>query len=165
MSSEKPSPPPADVPIPTEGRLLGLDYGAVRVGVAVSTWEQNIASPLETITRTVPEVDAQRLLSLVDEYRIVGIVVGLPVHMSGDEGGSAFQAREFGRWVAETTGMPTTFWDERFTSTIAEAHLLSADLSRQKRKSHRDKIAAAIMLQAFLDAEDRTAPPAPTRDD
>ncbi|MFQ5732404.1 MAG: Holliday junction resolvase RuvX [Planctomycetaceae bacterium] len=149
---------------PTEGRLLGLDYGTKRVGVAVSTYEQNIASPLETLTRTVDDVDAQTLRTIADEYRVVGIVVGLPVHMSGDEGGSAHRARVFGAWVAKATGLPVTYWDERFTSAIAEAHLLSADLSSRKRKTHRDKLAATFMLQAFLDAEDRTAPPVPTRD-
>ena len=150
--------------MPTEGRLLGLDYGSKRVGVAVSTYEQNIASPLETITRTVDEVDAQTLIAIVDEYRVVGVVVGLPVHMSGDEGAKAAEARDFGNWVAELTGLPLCFWDERFTSAMAENLLLQAGMTSKKRKKRLDKVAAQLMLQSFLDSTDRTEPPRPLRD-
>jgi putative pre-16S rRNA nuclease len=141
--------------IPTEGRLLGLDYGHVRVGVAVSTPEQNIASPLENYTRGSDAADADFLRRIVDEYRIAGLVVGLPVHMSGDESESSRLAREFGAWVGRVTGLPVAFWDERFTSSLAEAHLLSARLSKKKRAARRDKLAATFLLQSYLDADDR----------
>lgn len=165
-SSDTPPGEPAaeGAPFPTEGRLLGLDYGQKRVGIAVSTYEQNIASPLENYTRVNDGVDASALRQIADEYRIVGIVVGLPVHMSGDEGGQAHQARQFGAWVARETGLPVAFWDERFTSAIAEAELLSAGMTSKQRKARRDKLAAMYLLQSFLDAEDRGAAPQSIRD-
>lgn len=141
--------------LPTEGRLLGIDYGHVRVGIAVSTPEQNIASPLENYTRGSDDADAEFLRELVDEYRIVGIVVGLPVHMSGDESESSRRAREFGAWVGRVTGLPVAFWDERFTSSMAEAHLMSAQLTKKQRAARRDKLAATFLLQSYLDADDR----------
>jgi len=140
---------------PAEGRLLGLDFGTKRVGVAVSTPEQTIASPLEIHTRQGDIPDAQYFSGLAAEYSVVGLVVGLPVHMSGDEGGKASEAREFGDWCSRTTGLPVRYWDERYTSAIAEEHLLAAKLSRKKRKARIDKLAAQIMLQSYLDAEDR----------
>ena len=75
--------------VPTHGRLLGLDYGTRRVGLAVSNDEQTISSPLENYTRRGEQKDARYLIAIVSEYRIDGIVVGLPVHMSGEEGGKA----------------------------------------------------------------------------
>lgn len=155
--------PPAP-PFPTEGRLLGLDYGRKRIGIAVSTPEQTIASPLENYTRRNPAADARHIRALAEDYRIAGLVVGLPVHMSGAEGQLAEEAREFGRWIAEQTGRPVTFWDERFTSQQAEAHLLAAELTKKKRKARRDKLAAMFLLQAFLDAENRHAAPPALRD-
>lgn len=144
---------------PTEGRLLGIDYGRKRVGIAVSTPEQTIASPLETFVRRSPQHDAPHLRKVADEYRVVGIVVGLPVHMSGDEGELARQARAFGEWLAEVTGLPVRYWDERFTTATAEAHLFAADLPERRRREILDKLAAQIMLQSFLDAEDRDRAP------
>ena len=140
---------------PVQGRLLGLDYGTKRVGIAVSTTEQNIASPLENYTRQREEQDGLHYSKLVMEYSIVGLVVGLPVHLSGEESEKSREAREFGNWVATVTGLPVCFWDERFTSVMAEEHLMFAELSKKKRKNRLDKLASQIMLQSFLDAEDR----------
>lgn len=137
--------------VPRTGRLLGLDYGTKRVGIALSTPEQNLASPLENYTRFGPDTDAAFLRELVAEYRVVGLVVGLPVHMSGDEGEKAREAREYGRWAAAATGLPVAWWDERYTTLLAEEALISAGLSRKKREQRLDKLAAQIMLQAFLD--------------
>lgn len=136
---------------PTYGVLLGLDYGTRRIGIAVSTREQTISSPLWNYTRSVPEVDAHELKALADEYRAVGLVVGLPMHMSGDEGEKAKEAREFGSWAHEVTGLPVCFWDERHTTTMADDYLRQASLSRKKRKARLDKLAAQIILQGFLE--------------
>lgn len=144
---------------PTEGRLLGLDFGTRRLGVAVSTPEQSIASPLETLQVFSDEVTEGHLRQLVAEYGIVGLVVGLPVHMSGEEGEKARQARTFGQRLAERLNLPVCFWDERFTSALADDALAEAGLSRQKRKARLDKLAAQMMLQSFLDAPDRDAAP------
>jgi putative Holliday junction resolvase len=144
---------------PTQGALLGLDFGTKRIGVAVSTPSQTIASPLENLTRSGLEADARRLRAIAGDYRAVGLVVGLPVHMSGDEGALARQARDFGEWAGRATGLPVRFWDERFSSMAAEAHLLAAELSKKKRQRRLDKLAAQIMLQAYLDAADRNIQP------
>lgn len=160
-SSEPASKPPApdERPFPSEGRLLGLDFGTKRLGIAVSTPDQNIASPLENYDRKNPRLDAKRLRELTQEYRIAGLVVGLPVHMSGDEGGLARSAREFGLWIAQETSLPLRFWDERFTSALAEEILQAASLTKKQRKARKDKLAAYLLLQSFLDAKDRDQKP------
>lgn len=151
--SEVRDPKPA---IPAAGRLLGLDFGTKRVGVAVSDSEQRYAAPLAMIPRSSAKGDAVALGRLAEENAAVGLVVGLPVHMSGDEGTKAKQAREFGSWAGRTTGLPVAYWDERHSSTIAEGRLLGAGLSEKKRKEKLDALAAQIMLQSYLDAPDRT---------
>jgi putative Holliday junction resolvase len=142
--------------ISTSGRLLGLDFGTKRVGVAISDFEQRYAAPLAMIPRSSAKGDAVALLRLAEENAAVGLVVGLPVHMSGDEGTKAKQAREFGTWAGRTAGLPVAYWDERHSSTIAEGRLLGAGMSEKKRKAKLDALAAQIMLQSYLDAPDRT---------
>lgn len=137
--------------VPDDGRLMGLDYGTVRVGVAVSTPEQSIASPFENYTRRGEKADARFLKETADENRIVGIVVGLPRHTGGEEGTKAAEARAFGKWVGEVTGRPVCFWDERFTSSVAEDYLRDAGVPWHRRKERLDMLAAQIMLQSFLD--------------
>lgn len=158
-SSEKNRDDGAESEFPQEGRLLGLDFGTKRLGIAVSTPEQSISSPLENYDRRSPALDAKHLAELVDEYRIAGLVVGLPVHMSGDEGGLAKQAREFGDWLAKETNRPVRYWDERFTSAQAEEILQAASLTKKQRKARKDKLAAQLLLQSFLDAKDRNQKP------
>lgn len=153
------SPPAEEKPFPAEGRLLGIDFGTRRLGIAVSTPEQNIASPLENYDRRSPALDLKRLREIVQEYRIKALVVGLPVHMSGDEGGIARNAREFGDWLAKETDLPVRFWDERFTSARAEEILQAAELTKKKRKARKDKLAAYLLLQSFLDADNRDQKP------
>lgn len=151
--------PPDQHPFPSEGRLMGVDFGTKRLGIAISTPEQNLASPLENYDRRSPNLDAKHLKELAMDYRIAGLVVGLPVHMSGDEGGLARSAREFGNWLAEEIGLPLRFWDERFTSATAEEILQSASLTKKQRKARKDKLAAYLLLQSFLDAENRDQKP------
>ena len=150
-------------PFPQTGRLLGIDYGTKRIGLAVCNPEQTIAGAVESYTRVNPTADAARLRQIVQDYRIDGLVVGLPVHMSGEEGAKAREARAFGLWAAKETGRPVRFFDERFTSLSAEAHLLSAGLTKKKRQARIDKLAAQFLLQAYLDSPDRTAGPADLR--
>ncbi len=136
--------------LPAAGRLLGLDFGERRVGLALSNPEQTIATPLENYTRQNDLLDARLLMKTVRDYRVVGVVVGLPIHLSGDEGVKARESRAYGAWVAQTTGLPVGYHDERFTTAVAEDYLLAADYSRKKRKARRDMLAAQIMLQSFL---------------
>lgn len=145
--------------VPARGTLLGLDYGTKRIGVAVSTPEQTIASPLENYTCRNETEDTALLQRIAREYQAVGVVVGLPVHMSGDEGGKAREARAFGDWVGQVVGLPVVFWDERYSSAMAELYLQQSDLSPKKRKARLDKVAAQVMLQSFLDSDDRQRAP------
>ena len=150
--------------LPTTGALLGIDYGSKRLGFAVCDREQCIASPVENYQRQTPAVDARALHRLIEDYRIVGLVVGLPVHMSGDEGAQAQEARQFGEWAAAETELPLLFWDERFSSHAADVALFQGEMSKKKHKNRRDMLAARAILQSFLDAEDRTSGPADLRD-
>jgi putative Holliday junction resolvase len=144
------------------GRLLGVDYGTVRIGLAVSDPDRKIAFPLTTYTRINREADAAWFRKLVADETPVGLVVGLPVHASGDEGQKAREARAFGAWLAEVTGLPVVFYDERFTTVLAESALWEAGLTHKKRKARRDRVAAQMFLQAYLDAGCPTeAPPGP----
>jgi putative Holliday junction resolvase len=129
-----------------------VDYGSVRVGLAVSDSGRKIAFPLATRTRQGAERDAAFLRDLVEAEEIAEVVVGLPVHLSGREGQKAAEARAFGAWVGATTGRPVVFYDERFTTAQAEEHLWAAGLTHKRRKERRDRVAAQIMLQAYLDA-------------
>lgn len=137
---------------PNQGRLLGLDYGTRRIGLAISNPEQTIASPLENYTRVNETHDAKHLARVAAEYRVAGLIVGLPLHaLSGDEGEKAKEARAFGTWVAAATKLPVCYHDERYTSAIAEERLREADFSKKKIKAKLDKLAAQIMLQSFLE--------------
>lgn len=144
---------------PEEGRLLGLDYGTKRIGVAISTFEQNIASPLENYTRQTELQDQNFLTKIIREYQCKGLVVGLPVHMSGDEGQKAKEARQFGNWISQFAQIPVRFWDERYSSASAEEFLVNVNISKNKRKAYLDKLAAQIILQSFLDSVDRNQIP------
>lgn len=145
-------------PFPGTGRLLGLDYGTKRIGIAVSTPDRTIASPLENYTLRTPGLDARHIRELAIDWRIVGLIVGLPMHMSGDEGGKAREAREFGEWVGEVTGLPVRFWDERFSTAAAEVHLMELGLTKKQRKERLDKVAAQVILQSYLEQHKPSLP-------
>ena len=135
-----------------KGRLLGVDTGTVRVGLAVSDPDRIIASPLATYTRRTPELDAAYFRELAAAEAAAGLVVGLPVHTDGAEGVKAREARAFGVWLAGVTGLPVVYWDERFTTVEAESALWAAGLTHRRRKDRRDRVAAQILLQTYLDA-------------
>jgi len=134
------------------GRIVGIDYGTVRIGLAVADLEVGIAGAIENYTRRSPEADAQRFQRLVDEERVIRFVIGLPVHLSGEESQKSYEARQFGQWLHEMTSVPVEFFDERFTSAEAERHLEQANLTKKKRKARLDMLAAQIMLAAYLEA-------------
>jgi putative Holliday junction resolvase len=134
------------------GRLLGVDYGTVRVGLAISDPDRKIAFPLTTCTRRGRDADAAWFRDVVAREDVNGLVVGLPVHTSGREGQKAGEARAYGAWLVEVTGLPIVFFDERFTTVMAESALWEAGLTHKKRKARRDRVAAQMLLQAYLDA-------------
>lgn len=138
--------------LPSEGRLLGIDYGTVRVGVAISDPSQTIASPLETYTRRNIKHDASYFIDLVKLEKIVGLVVGLPVHMSGDESEKSREAVRFGKWLQQSTERPVIWVDERYTTSMAREMLSHSPLSGKKRKAQLDKLAAQILLATYLES-------------
>lgn len=141
--------------------MLGLDFGTKRLGIAVCNSEQTISVPVETWTVRSPEQNLKHLRELIVDYRAVGFVLGLPVRMSGQEGDQAAVVRKFGDWLAEQTRLPVAYWDERHSSTQAEVLLWTQGISPTKGKDRLDRLAAQIILQSFLDANDRTRPPSP----
>ena len=143
-----------------KGRLLGVDYGTVRVGLAVSDPDRILASPLATYNRRDPAADSAYFKQVMVAEEIVGLVVGLPMHTDGREGVKAQEARAFGGWLASVTGLPVVFADERFTTVFAESALWDAGLTHKRRKDRRDRVAAQMLLQAYLDSG---CPPEVTR--
>lgn len=133
-------------------RIAGIDFGTVRIGIAVADLDVGIAGPLETYTRRSERLDKQYFQTLAREERLVRWVVGLPVHGSGAESQKSREARTFGAWLAEITSVPVEFFDERYTSAEAEAALQEAGLSKKRRKARIDQLAAQIMLTAYLEA-------------
>jgi putative Holliday junction resolvase len=133
-------------------RLLAVDLGSVRIGLAVSDADRKIASPLVTYERTDAQRDARFIAELAEREEIARIVVGLPIHAGGEEGKKAAEAREYGKWLEEVTGLPVTYFDERYTTVEAEEVLWTAGLTHKQRKKRRDQLAAQIILQGYLDA-------------
>ena len=146
-------------PFPAFGALLGLDFGTKRMGVAVSNSDQTVAVPVETWTVRDPSQNLKHLRELIDDYRAVGFVVGLPIRTDGVEGTAAASVREFGEWVAAKTELPLVFIDERYSSAEAELLIWKRGESPSKRKQPLDSLAAQIILQAYLDKHDRIINP------
>jgi putative Holliday junction resolvase len=139
------------------GRLAGIDFGTVRIGIAVSDARQTLASPFENYTRRGAQADAEYFRRLVREEQIIEFIVGLPVHLSGRESRKSIEARAFGQWLTRETGRGVTFFDERFTTSEAEQFLGVAELTKKQRKARLDKLAAQIMLTAYLESRARGA--------
>ena len=133
-------------------RALAIDVGTVRIGVAVSDPMRITANGLESYRRTGDlEKDAAHIAELLKSYEPVTLVVGMPRNMNGTYGPSADMAREFAEKINQLSPVETEFYDERLTTVSAERVLLEADLSRKKRRSVVDKMAAVIILQGYLD--------------
>lgn len=135
-------------------RILGLDFGSKTVGVAVSDELLLTAQPLETIVRKSENKLRQtcsRIEELAQEYGAEAIVLGLPKNMNDSEGVRAEKTREFGEMLKRRTGLPLIFWDERLTTVAAEQVLMEQGVRREDRKAVIDKIAAALILQGYLD--------------
>ena len=98
--------------LPPQGRLIGIDFGQRRVGIAICDPTQTIASPLDVYTRESEIADAKYFRQLAEQEQPVGFVVGLPLHVSGDESEMSVAARSFGKWLSDLTGIPVTFYDE-----------------------------------------------------
>ena len=134
-------------------RLLGLDVGTKTIGVAVSDDGGVVATPYKTLQRFGGKRDLDGVRQLMEETGAAALVVGLPRELSGREGDAARRSRILGRQLAEGLACEVTYWDERFTTTEAERMLISADVSRRKRKKVIDQIAASLILQGYLDSK------------
>lgn len=137
-------------------RVLGLDIGTVRIGIAQSDMLGMLASNLETYTRKYIKVDVAHIVQIIQQNNIDTVVVGLPLKMNGEEGQSVQMVKDFvqelqAQLQEKNMQIPIVYQDERLTTVSAERVLLSANVRREKRKQVVDKIAAQIILQAYLD--------------
>lgn len=135
----------------TGQRLLGLDLGSKTIGIALSDVMLTIATPMETIRRTKFTKDAERLLSIIAEQNVGGLILGLPMNMDGSEGPRCQSTRQFAVNIGTKTPLPIAFWDERLSTIAVTRTLLEADTSRKKRALVVDKMAASYILQGVLD--------------
>ena len=129
-------------------RSLGVDYGTKRVGLAISDALGITARPLSVVSRSTVVAE---VVNLVKEHDVGTIVVGLPTGLSGDEGMSASEARKLADELGAATGAEVILADERYTSRMADDALLESGMKRRKRRENVDKVAAAIILQDYLD--------------
>ena len=133
--------------------ILGLDVGEKRIGVALA--DGLLAIPLTVIDRAGEEADMERVLALAEEHEVKRIVVGLPRSLDGSIGRQAERVLAFSRVLSESTDVPVDTWDERLSTVAAERLLSDAGVKREKRRARRDAMAAAIILQAYLDRTGR----------
>ena len=133
-------------------KVLGVDYGERRTGVAISDDTRTIAFPRETLDCPRPEQAAAAVARLADSERAAEIVVGYPLNMNGTLGARTARTDDFMAELAKRTAVPLKKWDERLSTKIAEAVLIEAGTSRGKRRGVVDKLAAQVILQGYLDA-------------
>jgi putative Holliday junction resolvase len=133
-----------------EGAVLGLDLGQSRIGVALSDPGRRVAVPIGTIKTGAP-ADVKAIAALVKEHAVTEIVVGHPLHMSGDAGTAAHHAERFAEALGGFLGLPVHLQDERLSTVEAERNLAGAGISRRDRRAVVDESAATVILQAYLD--------------
>lgn len=143
------------------GRVLALDVGDVRIGVAVSDPTRTIAQPVEVYRRVGYGPDSRYVLALGERFETRSVLLGLPLHMDGTQGAQAEKALAFGRVLAQA-GLDVVYWDERLTTVTAERVLIDGGVRREDRRLHVDKLAATVILEQWLAAGQPTGePPAP----
>jgi putative Holliday junction resolvase len=138
--------------MPLDQKLLGMDPGTKTIGLAVSDRALKVGTPLSTIKRTKFRQDMTELTKIIEDHKIGGFVIGLPLNMDGSEGPRCQSIRQFQKNLEEYFDVPMCFWDERLSTVAVTRTLLEADTSRQKRAKAVDKMAAAYILQGALDA-------------
>ena len=137
----------------SRGRRLGIDVGAVRVGVALSDPDGVLATPLATVARDVQHgTDLAAIAGMVAEHDVVGVVVGLPRTLAGREGPAAEAAREFGAALAGRVAVPIEFADERLTTVVATRQMRESGRKGRRQRADVDQVAAVAILQGWLDA-------------
>ena len=136
----------------TPSRVLALDLGKKRIGLALSDELGVTAQGLETLQRTNIREDLARLSKLASEKKVTLILMGNPLHMSGREGRQTEYARDFGERLGAASGIPVKFWDERLTTVAAQRVLRESGISIEKRAKAVDRLAAVILLESYLDS-------------
>ncbi len=137
--------------LPPGARLIGIDGGTKRLGLALSDVSRTIASPLETIHRTKFKADMARLIHHTTAHAVCGLVLGLPTNLDGTQGPRAQATRALARNLNDALALPVLLWDERLTTAQAERMLIEADTTRKRRTEVIDKLAATLILQNALD--------------
>lgn len=137
--------------LPAQGRLIGIDGGTKRIGLALSDVTRMIASPLGTIERRKFSIDANDLLALAGRHGVCGLVLGYPANLDASHGPRSQATRAFARNLNAISPLPILLWDERLTTVEAERLLISADTSRKRRGELIDRVAATLILQGTLD--------------
>jgi putative Holliday junction resolvase len=132
--------------------FIGIDFGERRVGIAVSDPDGTIALPLLVLEGLGQKQLISEIARICGEYEVQELVVGLPINMDGTRGAMAETVEAFAGRLRATLSVPVRTWDERLSTRLVERTLLDADLSRKKRKAVRDKLAAQVILQGYLDA-------------
>ena len=136
--------------------ICGIDYGTKRIGLAVGDLQGRIASPLTTLTIAGDlEAQARVVIEAASDFDVAEWVVGLPMNMDGTEGPQAKATRKFGQRLEALSGKKVHYQDERLSSRAADEYLAEGELTRKKKKARRDRVAAQVILQAFLDAHGR----------
>lgn len=137
---------------PTEGRIVAVDYGTVRIGIAICDPDRILASPLEVHSAADWQNDGDYYRSLAISERVSGFVVGLPIHSDGGESQKSKECRKFARWLADETEVPVRLFDERFTTSDAMSRMAGVGYTNKKKKKRVDAIAAQVILESFLEA-------------
>ena len=144
--------------VPAGMRLLGLDVGSKTIGLALSDSRRVIATPIETLRRRNFRADASRLIALIDERAVGGLVIGLPLTLAGGDGPRTQSVRQFARNLLALRDVPVAFWDERLSTAAVTREMIAHDLTRRRRAEIVDRVAAAYILQGCLDYLGHTAP-------
>jgi len=134
-------------------RLLGIDYGIKRIGIALSDPQGTMALPFDTILVRPDGSHIKAILEIVDAYQVDKVVVGLPFNMNGSIGTAGDEVIRWGKQLETALGLPVVFWDERLTTSEAHEILTNMKVKGKRRKRTVDKIAASIILKGYLDSE------------
>jgi putative holliday junction resolvase len=143
--------------VPGGARLIGLDVGTKTIGLALSDTRLVIATPLDTIRRRRFGEDMGRLFALIDAHGASGLVIGLPLTLAGGDGPRTQSVRQFARNLVALRDIPLALWDERLSTAAVTREMIAADMTRRRRAQIVDRVAAAYILQGFLDFLGRAA--------
>lgn len=140
-----------DRPIPESGRLAGIDFGTVRIGIAICDAQRILASPHDNYTRQSEMEDAEYFRKLVEDESLVGFVIGLPLHTDGNESQKSGETRDFAKWLLAVTDLPFVFEDERFSTKSAHELMIGGNIKASKRKKRLDAVAAQVILSNYIE--------------